>query len=68
MSPSVSIFTVERNLSIRFSRFRRGSGRSIGEPVAWCGPIVMSTQKELKVTFEEYQNGTFVKHRGKVNQ
>jgi redox-sensitive bicupin YhaK (pirin superfamily) len=29
--------------------------------VAWYGPIVMNTQEELKIAFEEYQRGTFVK-------
>lgn len=43
-------------------RFLLVSGRPIGEPVAWYGPIVMNTQEELKVAFEEYQNGTFLKH------
>ena len=43
-------------------RFLLVSGRPIGEPVAWYGPIVMNTQEELKVAFEEYQNGTFIKH------
>ena len=42
-------------------RFLLVSGRPIGEPVAWYGPIVMNTQEELKVAFEEYQNGTFIK-------
>ncbi|HSB05611.1 MAG TPA: pirin family protein [Thermodesulfobacteriota bacterium] len=45
-------------------RFLLVSGRPIGEPVAWYGPIVMNTQEELRVAFEEYQNGTFVKYRG----
>jgi len=44
-------------------RFLLISGQPIGEPVAWRGPIVMNTQAELKVAFEEYSNGTFIKHR-----
>ena len=32
-----------------------------GRPVAWYGPIVMNTEEELRVAFEEYQNGTFIK-------
>jgi redox-sensitive bicupin YhaK (pirin superfamily) len=43
-------------------RFLLISGKPIGEPVAWRGPIVMNTQEELKVAFEEYSNGTFIKH------
>jgi redox-sensitive bicupin YhaK (pirin superfamily) len=43
-------------------RFLFISGRPIGEPVAWYGPIVMNTQEELQVAFEEYNNGTFIKH------
>jgi quercetin 2,3-dioxygenase len=47
-------------------RFLLVSGKPIGEPVAWYGPIVMNTQDELRVAFEEYRNGTFVKHKKKV--
>jgi hypothetical protein len=42
-------------------RFLLISGRPIGEPVAWYGPIVMNTEEELKLAFEEYQDGTFIK-------
>ena len=38
------------------------SGKPLGEPVAWRGPIVMNTQEELDDTFEELGNGTFLKH------
>jgi len=43
-------------------RFLLISGKPIGEPVAWYGPIVMNTEGELKVAFSEYQEGTFIKH------
>ena len=33
------------------------------EPVAWYGPIVMNTKEGLRIAFEEYHNGTFIKHR-----
>ena len=43
-------------------RFLLISGLPIGEPVAWYGPIVMNTREELRLAFEEYQQGTFIKH------
>jgi len=43
-------------------RFLLVSGRPIGEPVAWYGPIVMNTREELRVAFDEYRRGTFLKH------
>lgn len=43
-------------------RFLLISGKPIGEPVAWYGPIVMNTQDELRVAFEEYRNGTFIRN------
>jgi quercetin 2,3-dioxygenase len=42
-------------------RFLLVSGRPLGEPVAWYGPIVMNTQEELKQAFAELQQGTFLK-------
>lgn len=42
-------------------RFLLLSGRPLGEPVAWQGPIVMNSREELKIAFEEYNNGTFIK-------
>jgi redox-sensitive bicupin YhaK (pirin superfamily) len=43
-------------------RFLLVSGKPIGEPVAWYGPIVMNTQEELRIAFEEYEKGTFIRH------
>ena len=42
-------------------RFLLISGRPIGEPVSWYGPIVMNSEEELQIAFEEYRNGTFIK-------
>lgn len=44
-------------------RFLLISGKPIVEPVAWHGPIVMNTQEELEIAFEEYNKGTFIKHQ-----
>ena len=43
-------------------RFLLVSGKPLREPVAWHGPIVMNTQEELRKAFEEYREGTFLKH------
>lgn len=42
-------------------RFLLVSGLPLGETVAWRGPIVMNTDAELDLAFEEYANGTFIK-------
>ena len=44
-------------------RFLLISGKPIDEPIAWYGPIVMNTQEELEIAFEEFNNGTFIKHK-----
>jgi len=44
------------------ARFLLVSGKPIGEPIAWWGPIVMNTQEELQLAFDEYEKGTFLKH------
>jgi len=43
-------------------RFLLISGKPIGEPIAWYGPIVMNSQEELRTAFDAYQHGTFLKH------
>ena len=67
---SLVIFDDGNELSISSGsegvRFLLISGKPIQEPVAWYGPIVMNTQEELRIAFEEYQNGTFLKH-GRIN-
>ena len=42
-------------------RFLLVSGKPLQEPVAWYGPIVMNTQKQLQEAFEELESGTFLK-------
>ncbi|MBY8996922.1 MAG: pirin family protein [Candidatus Thorarchaeota archaeon] len=43
-------------------RFLLVSGMPIGEPIAWYGPIVMNNREELDLAFQEYREGTFIKH------
>jgi redox-sensitive bicupin YhaK (pirin superfamily) len=43
-------------------RFLLVSGKPLGEPVVWYGPIVMNTEEELETAFEEYRSGSFLKH------
>ena len=54
----VEIITQDRPV-----RFLLVSGQPFGEPVVWCGPIVMNTQEELQSAFEEYEKGTFIKRK-----
>ncbi len=45
------------------SRFIFFSGKPLHEPIAWGGPIVMNTQDELMLAFEELGQGIFIKHK-----
>jgi quercetin 2,3-dioxygenase len=53
------ILVITEEESIRFLFI---SGKPLNEPVAWQGPIVMNTREELRIAFEEYHKGTFLKH------
>ena len=63
---SLVVFEDGDNITVKAGdggiRFLLCSGKPIGEPVAWRGPIVMNTQEELDLAFEEYRDGTFLKH------
>ncbi len=59
---------VEIKAGVDGARFLLLSGKPIREPVAWYGPIVMNTREELATAFEEYQNGTFLKHAKGTSQ
>ena len=47
--------------SVKGLRLLLLTGKPLHEPVAWRGPIVMNTQKELETAFREYREGTFIK-------
>ncbi len=55
-----SVHIETENNSIRFLLI---AGKPLGQPIAWHGPIVMNTQEELRLAFEEYREGTFLKNR-----
>jgi quercetin 2,3-dioxygenase len=44
-------------------RFLLVSGKPLGEPIAWGGPIVMNTQAELEEAFAELRRGTFIREK-----
>ena len=48
-------------------RFLFVTGKPFREPVAWGGPIVMNTEVELARTFQELDEGTFIKTGDTVN-
>ncbi len=41
-------------------RFLLVSGKPLGEPIAWHGPIVMNTQREIQQAMADLRNGTFL--------
>jgi redox-sensitive bicupin YhaK (pirin superfamily) len=43
------------------------SGEQLNEPVAWRGPIVMNTEEELAIAFQELDAGTFIKTKSSLN-
>lgn len=47
------------------SRIMFFSGKALGEPIAWAGPIVMNTQEELSRASKDLRSGSFIKHNAK---
>ena len=39
------------------------SSKKLGEPIAWAGPIVMNTPREIQQAQIDLRNGTFIKER-----
>ena len=52
---------IEITTAAQSARFLLVSGKPLGEPVAWYGPIVMNTQAELRQAYQELRQGTFIK-------
>jgi hypothetical protein len=62
---SLVLFDNDREITVEAGpegfQFLLVSGKPIGEPVAWRGPIVMNTQEQLVQAYRELQDGTFIK-------
>ncbi|MBN2852708.1 MAG: pirin family protein [Clostridia bacterium] len=43
------------------ARFLLIAGKSLHQPIAWGGPIVMNTREELELAFNELDHNTFIK-------
>lgn len=60
------LFDEAGDFSVRASeqgiRFILMAGEPLREPIAWGGPIVMNTEEELQLAFEELEAGKFIKN------
>jgi redox-sensitive bicupin YhaK (pirin superfamily) len=43
------------------TEFIYAEGIPLKEPIAWYGPVVMNTREEIEETFNDINNGTFIK-------
>jgi quercetin 2,3-dioxygenase len=64
---NAALLTTGETLSVRAevdgANFLLVSGTPLREPVAWRGPIVMNTQAELDLAFEELRTGRFIREK-----
>ncbi|HPB65381.1 MAG TPA: pirin family protein [Spirochaetales bacterium] len=62
---SLILFEDGRDIAIKSGaaglKYLYVSGAPLREPIAWRGPIVMNTREELRLAYEELDNGTFIK-------
>lgn len=49
-------------------RFLLVSGKPLGEPIAWHGPIVMNTRDEIHEAMSDLQRGTFIRTKKVINE
>jgi len=67
MSGNKTLITFDKGNEIKLLSGNKGvrfllvSGNPIEEPVAWHGPIVMNTNKEIEQAITELNNGTFIR-------
>ncbi len=59
-SDSVTIKAINGNARILFIQ-----GPPLDEPIAWAGPIVMNTSKEIQQAYLDLRNGEFIKEDAK---
>lgn len=45
------------------ARFVLVSGAPLNQPISWGGPIVMSSEEDLRTAYFELENNTFIKHK-----
>lgn len=60
------LFTEGERLTVKTDekvRFLLLNGDQINEPIAWRGPVVMNTEQELDVAFNEISKNKFIKHK-----
>lgn len=43
------------------------SSKALNEPIAWAGPIVMNTRRELQEAFDDLDNGNFIREELEIS-
>ncbi|MCX7027294.1 MAG: pirin family protein [Spirochaetes bacterium] len=61
--PEAAHESVEARAGAKGASFLFIAGQPLHEPIAWGGPIVMNTRKELEEAFAEFRNGSFVRQK-----
>lgn len=59
----VSAFTKENA-----GRFILLSGKPLGEPIYWYGPMVMNSREQINQAIMDLQNGTFIRDKNPIFQ
>lgn len=57
-SEKVTVKAIDGPLRIIFVQ-----GKKLKEPIAWAGPIVMNTTKEIQEAYKDLREGTFIKDK-----